>query len=127
MTKTQRRYPMDLSISQMMQLQKDLFEPHKDQWHPMEPEYGKDFILYMIEEVGEAIAILKKKGSAAVMEDPAVREAFLSEMADVLMYYHDILLRFHVTPEEISDAYTKKHGIDMVRNYEGEYKEKYHG
>lgn len=118
---------MDLSISQMMQLQKELFEPHKDKWHPMEPEYGKDFILYMIEEVGEAIAILKKKGSAAVMEDPAVREAFLSEMADVLMYYHDILLRFHVTPEEISEAYAKKHSIDMTRNYEGEYKEKYHG
>ena len=53
----------------------------------MEPEYGKDFILYMIEEIGECIAILKKKGSAAIMEDPAVREAFLSEMADVLMYY----------------------------------------
>lgn len=118
---------MDLSISQMMQLQKELFEPHKNKWHPMEPEYGKDFILYMIEEVGEAIAILKKKGSAAVMEDPAVREAFLGEMADVLMYYHDILLRFHVTPEEISEAYAKKHSIDMARNYEGEYKEKYHG
>ena len=118
---------MDLSISQMMQLQKELFEPHKDTWHPMEPEYGKDFILYMIEEVGEAIAILKKKGSAAVMEDPAVRDAFLSEMADVLMYYHDILLRFHVTPEEISEAYARKHGIDMQRDYDSEYKEKYQG
>ena len=53
---------MDLSISQMMQLQKELFEPHKDKWHPMEPEYGKDFILYMIEEVGECIAILKRAG-----------------------------------------------------------------
>ena len=118
---------MDLSISQMMQLQLELFEPHKDKWQPMEPEYGKDFILYMIEEVGEAIAILKKKGHSAVMEDPAVRDAFLSEMADVLMYYHDILLRFHVTAEEISEAYAKKHGIDMQRNYESEYKEKYHG
>ena len=118
---------MDLSISQMMRLQQELFEPHKNQWHPMEPEYGKDFILYMIEEVGEAIAILKKKGSTAVMEDPAVRKAFLSEMADILMYYHDILLRFHVTPEEISEAYARKHNIDMRRNYEREYKEKYHG
>ena len=118
---------MDLSISQMMQLQKELFAPHKDKWHPMEPEYGKDFILYMIEEIGECIAILKKKGSAAVMEDPAVREAFLSEMADVLMYYHDILLRFHVTPEEISRAYAGKHNYNMERNYEIEYKEQYHG
>ena len=118
---------MDLSISQMMQLQKELFEPHKDKWYPMEPEYGKDFILYMIEEIGECIAILKKKGSTAVMEDPAVREAFLSEMADVLMYYHDILLRFRVTPEEISQAYASKHNYDMRRNYESEYKEQYHG
>lgn len=118
---------MDLSISQMMQLQRELFEPHKDKWQPMEPQYGRDFILYMIEEVGEVIAILKKKGSSAVMEDPAVRAAFLSEMADVLMYYHDILLRFHVTAEEISEAYAKKHGYDMKRNYDQEYKEKYHG
>ena len=118
---------MDLSISEMMQLQKRLFEPHKDSWPPMEPEYGKDYILFMIEEIGEVIAILKKKGSGAVMEDPKVREAFLAEMADVLMYYHDTLLRFHVTPEEISEAYAKKHGIDMQRNYEAEYKEKYHG
>ena len=53
---------MDLSISRMMQLQQALFEQNKDKWSPMEPEYGKDFILYMVEEIGEVIAILKKKG-----------------------------------------------------------------
>lgn len=118
---------MDLSISEMMQLQHTLYLPHKDSWPPMEPEFGKDYILFMIEEIGEVIAILKKKGSAAVMEDPIVREAFLAEMADVLMYYHDTLLRFHVTPEEISEAYTKKHGYDMKRDYTKEYKEQYNG
>ena len=118
---------MDLSISQMMQLQRELFAPHKDTWPPMEPEFGKDYVLFMIEEIGEVIAILKKKGSSAVMEDPDVREAFLSEMADVLMYYQDILLRFHVTPEEISEAYVKKHGYDMTRDYTKEYKEQYNG
>lgn len=118
---------MDLSISQMMQLQKELFEPHKDQWHPMEPEYGKDFILYMVEEIGEVISILKKKGSGAVAANPSVREAFLAEMADVLMYYHDVLLRFRITPEEISEAYLKKHSHDMHRNYRAEYEEKYNG
>ena len=41
---------MDLSISQMMQMQLALFEPHKDLWPPMEAEYGKDYILYMVEE-----------------------------------------------------------------------------
>lgn len=118
---------MDLSISQMMQMQQALFRRHKDTWTPVEPEFGKDFILYMIEEVGETIAILKKKGHEAVMEDPAVRAAFLSEMADVLMYYHEVLLRFHVTPEEISRAYADKHSYDMKRDYESEYKEQYNG
>ena len=118
---------MDLSISQMMQLQRELFELHKDKWSPMEPEYGKDFILYMVEEIGEVISVVKKKGSTAIMEDPNVREAFLSEMADVLMYYNDILLRYHVTPEEISHAYAQKHSIDMARNYQKEYKELYNG
>ncbi len=118
---------MDLSISQMMQMQKQLFEPHKDTWPPMKPEYGKDYILFMVEEIGEAIAVLKKKGSDAVMEDPAVRRAFLSEMADILMYYNDVLLRFGVTPTEISEAFIGKHDFDMSRNYAKEYEEKYHG
>lgn len=118
---------MDLNISQMMQMQKDLFESHKDEWHPMEPEYGKDFILYMIEEIGEAIAVIKKKGSHAVMGDPSVREAFLSEMADVLMYYCDVLLRYHVKSEEISRAFIEKHTYDMGRDYTKEYKEQYNG
>ena len=117
---------MDLSISQMMQLQKDLFELHKEKWSPLEPEFGKDFILFMVEEIGETIAILKKKGTSEVISDPVVREKFLEEMADILMYYHDILLRFHVTPEEISAAYLKKHHQNMGRNYTKEYKELYH-
>lgn len=117
---------MDLSISQMMQMQKALFEPHKTEWSPMEPEYGRDFILYMVEEIGETIAILKKKGSNTVLTDPDVRSAFLEEMADVLMYYHDTLLRFHVTPEEISEAYSKKHARNMGRDYTHEYEELYH-
>ena len=117
---------MDLSIAQMMQMQQALFEIHKENWSPMEPEFGKDFILYMIEEIGETIAILKKKGSATIVSSPDVRAVFLEEMADVLMYYHDILLRFHVTPEEISEAYIKKHLKNMGRDYSEEYKELYH-
>ncbi len=118
---------MDLSIRQMMQMQRALYEPHKDQWPPMEPEYGKDYVLFLVEEIGEVISILKKKGPAAIMEDSQVRSAFLSEMADVLMYYHDVLLRFQVTPEEISEAFVQKHNFDMSRNYAKEYEEKYHG
>ncbi len=116
---------MDLTISQMMQMQQELFAVHKDNWSPREPEYGKDHILYMIEEIGEAIAILKKKGSRAVMSDPGVRAAFLQEMSDVLMYYTDILLCCHITPEEMAKAYQHKHTRNMERDYIREYEELY--
>lgn len=117
---------MDLSISQMLQLQKELFDAQGRKWAPMEPEYGGEFILYMVEEIGEVISIWKKKGGQAITEDPAVRSAFLEEMADVLMYYHEVLLRFHVTPEEISRAYQEKHDKNMTRNYQKQYEEMLH-
>lgn len=116
---------MALTIGQMMQLQKELYAIHEGKWSPMEPEYGRNFILYMVEEIGEVIAILKKKGERAVMDDVVVRAAFLEEMADVLMYYNDTLLRFHVTPEEISQAYQKKHERNMGRDFTKEYKSMY--
>lgn len=109
---------MDLSIGQMMQMQRDLYAPHEGKWHPMEPD-----LLYMVEEMGEVIAILKKKGSAAVMDDENVRSAFLEEMADVLMYYNDVLLRYHVSAEEISESYRRKFEKNMNRDYTKEYKE----
>ncbi len=118
---------MDLKISEMMQTQRDLYALHKEEWNPREPEFGRDHILYMIEEIGEAIAILKKKGDGAVMEDGAVRGAFLEELADIMMYYVDVLLCYHISPEEISEAFTQKYHRNRKRNYAAEYKELYHG
>lgn len=118
---------MDLKISDMMQMQKELHQLHAQDWSPLEPEYGKNTVLYMVEEIGETVAILKKKGDRAVVEDPDVRSAFLEEMVDILMYYNDTLLRYHVTPEELSATYKQKHDRNMGRNYTKEYEDKYHG
>ncbi len=118
---------MDLKISELMDMQRALYQRHRQEWVPREPEFGRDHILYMIEEIGETIAILKKKGDDAVLSDAAVRDAFLEEMADVMMYYTDVLLCYHITPEEISQAYARKFNKNMGRNYTAEYKELYHG
>ena len=53
---------IDLKIADMLEMSYKLWEKNKDSWSPMEPEYGRSFILYMIEEIGEAIAVIKKKG-----------------------------------------------------------------
>ena len=114
----------DLSIAQMLDMSYKLWEKHKDTWSPMEPEQGKTFILYMIEEIGEAIAIIKKKKEDGIMNDPMIRERFIEELGDVLMYYSDVLNRFKITPEEFSSTYIKKFESNMNRNYELQYKEK---
>lgn len=118
---------MDITVSQMMQTQRELFELHKHEWNPREPKTGRNHILYMIEEIGETVAILKKKGEAAVMEDPAVREAFVGEMADIMMYFAAVLLCFDITAEEFGQTFTAKHQKNMHRDYTAEYKELYHG
>lgn len=115
----------DLRISDMMEMQRTLWTLHKDAWPPIAPAYGKDFILYMMEEVGECIAILKKKGGDAVVNDPAVRAHFLEEASDVLMYFTDMLLHYHVTPEELSRAYVEKHRRNMGRDFSEEYRQRY--
>ncbi len=115
----------DLKISEMMKMQNELWYENKDKWSPMEAKYGRDFILWMMEEMGECIAIIKKKGDQAIMNDEIVRRAFIEEMSDVLMYYFDILLRYGITFEEISQAYKSKHTKNMARDYKKEYLNKY--
>lgn len=111
----------DLKISDMLQMSRKLWELHKDSWSPMEPEYGKDYILYMIEEIGEAIALIKKKGEAEIMNDPDIRSHFVEELADALMYFTDTLNRYHITPEEFCTVYCGKYDKNRKRDYVGEY------
>lgn len=43
----------------------------------------------------------------------------------MLMYYFDTLLRYHITPQEISEAYLQKHLRNMGRDFEAEYRNKF--
>lgn len=112
---------MDLKFSDMMKMQLALYEKHKDEWSPLEPQYARNSILWMIEELGEAIAIIKKKGDLEIINNPDVRNHYIEELSDVLMYFNDMLLRYKITPDEISQAYIEKHDSNMKRNYKKEY------
>lgn len=111
----------NISISDMLKMSHDLYQENCETWSPMTPEHGKTFILYMIEEIGEVISIIKKKGDEKIMEDDSVRERFVEEMADVLMYFSDVLNRYEISAEEFSNAYTKKHESNMKRNYKKDH------
>jgi len=113
----------DLKISEMLDLSYKLWEKNSNKWSPMEPEYARSFILFMIEEIGESIAIIKKKGEEEIMNNPEVREHFVEELGDVLMYFMDVLNRFNISSEEFSSTYIKKFMKNMNRDYESQYKD----
>jgi len=105
----------DVTIAQLMEMQHELWSLHQDTWAPMEPEYGRDALLWMVEELGEVIAIIKKQGDSAIMGDADTRAHFTEEMCDVLMYYLDALLRYGVTAEDLGEAYRVKHRFNLNR------------
>ena len=89
----------DFSINEMLEMQRTLQEQYKDKWKPVDPERGKDQLLWMIGEIGEVIDIIKKNGGDAASQDKDLRADLIEEMADVLMYYNDILLCYGISAE----------------------------
>ncbi len=69
----------------------------------------------MIGEIGEVIDIVKKHGGAKASTDENLRNALIEEMADVLMYYNDVMLCYGITTEELKHAYSEKFERNMKR------------
>ena len=105
----------DFTMEEMLQMQRLLQEKYQDKWEPICPETGKNKMLWMIGEIGEVADIVKKHGHEAAVTDPALRSALVEELADVLMYYGDILLCYGITPEELKTSYEAKFGRNMSR------------
>lgn len=110
-----------IHVEEMLAMSKELYELNKETWTPMTPAHGKTFILYMIEEIGEVISVIKKKSEDEIMSEGHVREHFVEELADVMMYFSDCLNRYGVTAEEFSKAYRKKFESNLKRNFEKDH------
>ena len=105
----------DFSINEMLEMQRTLQEQYKDKWKPVNPERGKDQLLWMIGEIGEVIDIIKKHGGDAASQDKDLRADLIEEMADVLMYYNDVLLCYGISTEELKQSYISKFEKNMKR------------
>ena len=105
----------DFSIGEMQQIQKALQEKYRHKWEPICPEVGKNKLLWMIGEIGEVIDIVKKHGGENAAANEDVREHLVEELADVLMYYNDVLLCYGIGVEELKRAYTEKFEKNMTR------------
>lgn len=102
-------------INEMQEMQKALQNKYKDKWEPICPEIGQNKLLWMIGEIGEVIDIVKKNGGLKASTDEKLRENLIEEMADVLMYYNDVMLCYGITAEELKQAYTQKFEKNMQR------------
>lgn len=103
------------TISEMQEMQKALQEKYKDTWEPICAEIGQNKLLWMIGEIGEIIDIVKKNGNEKVSSDESIRQHLIEEMADVLMYFNDVMLCYEITEEELKKAYIKKFKRNMTR------------
>ena len=105
----------DFGINEMLDMQRTLQEKYKDIWRPICPDRGKDQLLWMIGEVGEVVDIIKKHGGEATSRDEQLRSQLVEELADVLMYYTDVLLCYGISAEELKQTYTRKFETNMRR------------
>lgn len=105
----------DFSINEMQEMQKKLQNRYRDKWEPISPETGKNKMLWMIGEIGEVIDIVKKNGGSRASVDKKLRGELIEELADVLMYYNDILLCYGISAKELKQAYVEKHEKNMER------------
>lgn len=103
------------TLNEMQEMQKKLQEKYQGKWEPIEIETGKNKMLWMIAEMREVIDIVKKNGAQKAVTEPALRNDLVEELADVLMFYNDILLCYGITPEELKQAYVAKFEKNMTR------------
>ncbi|HIX80633.1 MazG nucleotide pyrophosphohydrolase domain-containing protein [Erysipelatoclostridium sp. An173] len=105
----------DFGINEMQEMQKRLQNKYKNIWEPITPENGKNKLLWMIGEIGEVIDIIKKNGDLKACSDTKLRENLIEEMADVLMYYNDVMLCYGISVDELKQSYIKKFEKNMKR------------
>lgn len=105
----------DFSINEMQEMQQALQDKYKGRWEPICPETGQNKMLWMVGEIGEVIDIVKKHGAVNALTQEELRKDLVEEMADVLMYYNDVMLCYGITADELKQAYTGKFEKNMKR------------
>ena len=105
----------DFTVNEMLDMQRALQEKYKDKWETIGPETGKNKLLWMIGEIGEVIDIVKKNGGTQACTEPELRTHLIEEMADILMYYNDVLLCYGITSYELKETYKEKFETNMKR------------
>lgn len=108
-------YMSEFTINEMKEMQKMLQEKYKDKWEGISAEVEQNKLLWMVGEIGEVIDIVKKNSGLKASQDENLRKDLIEELADVLMYYNDVLLCYDISSEELKSAYVSKFEKNMKR------------
>ena len=84
-------------FDKMQEIQRELREKYKGRWTALSPEMGRSSLLWMMVDV------------------PEVREHFIEELCDVMMYFNDVMLCYGIAPEELERVYLEKHRRNLER------------
>lgn len=106
---------MAFSISEMQEMQEVLQEKYKHKWDALTIDKGRDKILWTIGELGEVIDIVKKNGEQKIADSTELKSHLVEELADVLMYYNEILMCYGISEDELKNAYVKKFERNLTR------------
>ncbi len=106
---------MDLDFTRMQEMQRELQAKYEHKWGGLSPAGGRDHLLWMLVEAGEAADIIKKEGDTQIMENKEVRKHFVEELCDVMMYLNDVMQCYEITPQELAEIYVEKHERNMKR------------
>lgn len=105
----------EFTINEMLEMQRILQDKYKDKWEAICPENGKNKLLWMIGEIGEVIDIVKKNGGTKASTDEKLRKDLVEEMADVLMFYNDVMLCYGISSDELKKTYSEKFKKNLGR------------
>lgn len=106
---------MSLDMNEMREMQQRLQAQYAGWWEPIDPAHGKNKLLWLLAELGEAIQVVKRHSAEEIATPGEVRHDFVEELADVLMYFNDILLCYDISPEEFAGVYRAKYERNMTR------------
>lgn len=106
---------MEFTVNEIIEMQTALQNKYRDRWEPICVGTGQNKLLWMVGEIGEVIDIIKKNGSDRAVHDENLRRMLVEELADVLMYYGDVMLCYGITSDELKQAYTEKFKKNMTR------------
>ena len=106
---------MALDMEEMREMQQKLQAQYAGWWEPVDPDHGKNKLLWLLAELGEAIQVVKRHPAEEITKPGEVRHDFVEELADVIMYFNDVLLCYDIAPEEFAQIYRNKHARNMTR------------